>query len=231
MRSVSTQSYRSIEHLIIDGASSDGTLEVIRKNAKRNVILVSEPDLGIYDAMNKGVKLATGDIICFLNSDDIYSDQNVIKDVVCQMKSKKVDVLLTDICFISLTGKIRREYSARNFSPSKLKIGWMPPHPGMFLSSKKFFEAGLFNVDYKIAGDYEFCIRLFNLDQIFWSYYSRRTVHMAPGGVSSSGLKSQYILNLEVYKACQENGIDLNLLRLLLKYPKKLLEFLPRLGA
>ncbi len=223
--SVLSQSYSKIEHVIVDGASTDGTLEAIRKVASPNFIVLSEPDRGIYDAMNKGVKLATGDIVCFLNSDDVYSDQDVINDVVYQITSKSVDALLTDICFVSKSGRVVRNYSAKDFIPSKLQRGWMPPHPGMFISRKKIFEAGLFEPTYKIAGDYEFCIKLFSLPELSWSYYSRCTVEMALGGVSTSGLKSQYVLNCEVYRACRHHGIEISFLKLLLKYPQKVLEF------
>jgi len=223
--SVMSQTYSNIEHVIVDGASSDGTLDVVRKLATPNVVTVSEPDHGIYDAMNKGIKLATGDIVCFLNSDDFYLDKDVINDVVHQITSKNLDALLTDICFVSKSGRVVRNYSAKDFIPSKLQRGWMPPHPGMFVSRRKMFEAGLFDPSYKIAGDYEFCIKLFSLPELSWSYYSRCTVEMALGGVSTSGLKSQYVLNCEVYRACRQHGIEISFLKLLLKYPQKVLEF------
>ncbi|MBF9024368.1 glycosyltransferase [Rhodobacterales bacterium HKCCD6035] len=225
MKSVRSQTYTNIEHVIVDGASSDGTLDVVHKLATPDVVTVSEPDHGIYDAMNKGIRLATGDIVCFLNSDDVYSDRDVITDVVHQMASKNLDALLADICFVSKSGRVVRNYSAKDFIPSKLRVGWMPPHPGMFVTRKKIFEAGLFEPSYKIAGDYEFCIKLFNLPELSWSYYSRRAVDMALGGVSTSGLKSQYVLNCEVYRACRQHGIDINIPTLLLKYPKKIFEF------
>ena len=225
MTSVMSQTYSNIEHVIVDGASSDGTIDIVRKLATTNVVTVSEPDYGIYDAMNKGIRLATGDIICFLNSDDVYSDRDVVTDVVHQMASKNLDALLTDICFVSKSGRVVRNYSAKDFIPSKLRGGWMPPHPGMFVTRKKIFEAGLFEPSYKIAGDYEFCIKLFGLPELSWSYYSRRTVDMALGGVSTSGLKSQYILNCEVYRACRQHGINISFLKLSLKYPRKVLEF------
>ncbi len=225
LESVQSQSYKNIEHVIIDGASSDGTLDVIRNTKFPDDILISEPDQGIYDGMNKGIERSTGDLICFLNSDDVYSDQDVINDIVHQMTSKKLDALLTDVCFVSKSGRVVRNYSAKDFTPSKLKSGWMPPHPGMFILRQKIFEAGLFEPSYKIAGDYEFCIKLFRLPELSWSYYSRRTVDMALGGVSTSGLKSQYILNCEVYRACRQHGIDISFLKLLMKYPRKVLEF------
>lgn len=223
--SVMSQTYPDIEHVIVDGASIDNTLDLIRQIGAGKSVILSEPDKGIYDAMNKGVNLATGDIVCFLNSDDAYSDHNVINDIVHQILSNDLDVLLTDICFVSKSGRVVRNYSAKDFIPSKLQRGWMPPHPGMFISRKKIFEAGLFEPSYKIAGDYEFCIKLFSLPELSWSYYSRRTVDMALGGVSTSGLKSQYVLNCEVYRACRQHGIDISIFTLLLKYPQKVLEF------
>lgn len=227
--SVLSQSYSNIEHIVIDGASSDETVKTIHKMKSPNLVLISEPDQGIYDAMNKGVSLSTGDIICFLNSDDVYADPEVIMEVVHQMASKNLDVLLTDVCFVSKMGEVIRNCSAKNFVPRKLESGWMPPHPGMFVSRKKIFEAGMFNMAYTIAGDYEFCIKLFSLPELAWSYYARQTVRMALGGVSTSGIKSHYVLNREVYRACREHGINISFLKLLSKYPKKTLEFLPRI--
>lgn len=225
--SVLSQSYTDIEHIVVDGASSDGTLEAIHRMNLSNLDLISEPDQGVYDAMNKGVGRSTGDIICFLNSDDIYSGPEVIKDVVHEMTTKNLDVLLTDVCFVSKTGEVIRNYTAKDFVPRKLDSGWMPPHPGMFVSRKKMLEAGLFNKTYKIAGDYEFCIKLFGLPDLSWSYHAKQTVRMALGGLSSSGIRSQYTLNREVYRACLEHGIKISFLKLLLKYPKKTIEFVP----
>ena len=229
VQSVLIQTYQNIEHIIIDGASSDCTCGVIDEVSGPNQILISEPDCGIYDAMNKGIYLSKGDLICFLNSDDVYASPSVIEEVVHQVMSKNLDVLLTDVCFVAESGEVIRNYSAQNFVPKKLESGWMPPHPGMFVSRKKILEAGMFNTTYKIAGDYEFCIKLFSLRDLSWSYFSKQTVRMALGGVSTSGIKSQYVLNREVHRACREHGVNISVLKLLLKYPKKILEFLPRI--
>ena len=224
--SVLSQAYSNIEHVIVDGASSDGTLDVVRKLATPNIVTVSEPDHGIYDAMNKGIRLATGDIVCFLNSDDRYSDFDVISDVVAQFTGAELDLLLSNVGIISKKkpDRLVRKYSARNFSPSKLSYGLMPPHPGMFASKRLMDKVGLFKADYKIAADFDYVCRIFKINGVKYSHLDRTTVYMNAGGVSNSGFKSKITLNQEVLRAAKENSIKMGIFSLFIKYFYKIFE-------
>ena len=224
LESVRVQSYPKIEHIIIDGESSDGTLKIIEKYRGHPLMVVSEADFGIFDAMNKGLRYASGEIICFLNSDDYYRDDNVLDDVVSHFNQVKCDIVLGDIEFFDLRRPLRivRKYSAQRFKPYRLKFGWMPPHPGFFARKSVYNEFGLFDNSYRIAGDFEFISRVFSSQDIEFSYLKRVVVKMAVGGISTAGLKSKVQLNREVMRACRRNGIKTNWLYLMMKYPVKL---------
>jgi len=226
LTSVKSQSYQNIEHIVIDGASSDQTVQTVHKMKSPNVVLISEPDQGIYDAMNKGIGLSTGDIICFLNSDDRYSDRDVIGDVVAQFVALELDLLLSDVGFISTKKRDRviRKYSAKNFSVNKLSKGLMPPHPGMFASRRLIDKAGLFKIDYKIAADFDYVCRIFKIEGLKYSHLDKTTVYMNVGGASNSGLKSKIILNQEVLRAAKENNIKIGIFSLIIKYFYKIFE-------
>lgn len=225
IQSVVDQDYSEIEHIIIDGASTDKTVEILKKVSIPDK-LISEPDLGIYDAMNKGLTLSTGDIVCFLNSDDQYAHNRVISTVVSEMTDNHLDALATDVVFFNskAPGKIVRRFISRRFSSDGFSWGWMPAHPGLFLSKRVISATGLFNSDYKIAGDFDYIIRVFHQKKWRYKYLPEVTVRMLIGGVSTRGLRSKITLNLEMLKACRENGIKTNLIKILLRYPLKLLE-------
>lgn len=224
--SVLSQSYLNIEHIVIDGASSDQTVQTVHKMKSPNVVLLSEPDTGIYDAMNKGLGLSTGDIICFLNSDDRYSDGNVISDVVAQFAGNELDLLLSDVGFVSpkKTERVVRKYSAKNFSVNKLSKGLMPPHPGMFASRQLMDKVGSFKTDYKISADFDYVCRIFKTEGLKYFHMDKTTVYMNIGGASNSGLKSKIILNQEVLRAAKENNIKIGFFSLILKYFYKIFE-------
>ncbi|QPI86681.1 glycosyltransferase [Rhodobacterales bacterium HKCCA1288] len=224
LNSVRLQTYRNIEHIIIDGGSTDGTLKIVERFLSDRVKVVSEPDFGVYDAMNKGLLLATGDIVCFLNSDDRYIDENVIDEVVSHFSSAGPDIVLADVNFFDprRPQRIIRKYPAFRFNPSSLKFGWMPPHPGFFCRRKIYDKFGSFDVSYKIAGDFDFIARVFSSDRISYSYLNKVAVSMATGGISTSGLKSKITLNREVMRACKQNRIRTNWLFLMMKYPLKM---------
>jgi glycosyltransferase involved in cell wall biosynthesis len=227
VKSVVDQDYSEIEYIVIDGASTDRTLEVVKEVSIPDK-LISEPDCGIYDAMNKGLALSTGEVVCFLNSDDQYAHNKVISTVVSEMTNDHLDALVTDVVFFNSKspGKVVRRFISRRFSPDGFSWGWMPAHPGLFLSKKVISETGLFKPEYKIAGDFDYIIRAFHQKKWRYKYLPDVTVRMLIGGVSTKGLRSKIILNSEMLKACRENGIKTNLIKLLLRYPLKLLELL-----
>lgn len=225
--SVNKQSYKNLEHIFIDGGSKDNTVFLINKHSKKKSQLISEQDRGIYDAMNKGLKLANGEIIAFLNSDDVYAHDNVIENVVNEMQKNRLDCLAGDVYLVkhSDISKIIRRSSSKRFNVSRIAYGWMPSQPALFFRKSVYDRVGLFSTNYRIAGDFEFVARAFLVKDIKYKYISDVLVYMRLGGVSTGGLLSTLLLNKEVMKACRENGIKTNWFKLLSKYPYKFLEY------
>lgn len=223
--SVLNQTYKDIEYIIVDGASTDGTVEVVQSYGDKIAKFVSEPDKGLYDAMNKGIALATGDVIGILNSDDFYIDQYVIENIVKLFEEKEIDSLFADLIYVRPENldKTVRYYDSSQFKPEKFAYGWMPAHPTFFVKKSAYDKYGLFKTDYKIAADYELLVRFLYKYKLPYFYFQKPIIKMRVGGVSTSGFKSNWILNQEIIRACQENGIDTNMFKVLSKYPKKFL--------
>jgi len=228
LRSVANQTHHNIEHIVVDGASTDQTLTIIKNQGKHVARIISEPDEGIYDAMNKGVSVATGNIVGILNADDIYAHSNVLKNVAKIMQEKNLDALLGDVEFFHPENPERliRRYRSERFSPNRIARGWMPAHPAMFLHKQIYDNFGLYKTDYQIAADFEYVARIFYGDQLNYYHVPEVLVHMNTGGVSTGGWRNSLVLNREVLRACRENNIPTNLFLLLSKYPAKLSEFL-----
>lgn len=228
VQSVLGQNYPNIEYIIVDGGSNDGTIDIINKYKDRVAKFISEKDKGIYDGMNKGIRLASGDIIGILNSDDFYYDNNVISNVVKEFEIKNVDSVFADLVYINGNQKIVRYYSSSNFNPKKFAYGWMPAHPTFFIKRKIYEKYGLFKTDYEIASDYELLVRLLARYRISYSYIPKVLVKMRTGGLSTRTLKSNWILNKEILRVCAENGIKTNIFKVLSKYPTKIFQLINR---
>lgn len=228
LRTVAEQSYPNVEHIIIDGASSDGTLDVVKRYPHPSCVL-SEPDLGIYDAMNKGIAQCTGDIVGILNADDFYPHQGVLQRVAKEFEKPGIEATIGDICFVDPNNLHRkvRYYSARRWSPGRFARGFMPPHPAFFTWKRNYETLGYYKLGYKIASDYELLVRFLAVHKLSYGYIPEPLVHMRAGGVSNESLKSRYVLNREIVQACTENGIQTNLFLLSLKYFEKVFEYLP----
>jgi glycosyltransferase involved in cell wall biosynthesis len=225
--SVLNQSYVNIEYIIIDGGSTDGTIDIIKSNVNKfsnNLIWISESDNGIYDAINKGISLASGDLIGILNSDDIFFNQLVIEEIVNFHLSHKIDASIGNVVQIDSRNKIIRGYNSKSWVPSKLKIGFMPPHPSIFIRRDIFSKLGMYKIDYKIAADYELIIRFFLIHKITWKYSNITTTSMLIGGVSSSGVKSYNIVTEEISKALKINSVKFSKLILRLRIVWKVFE-------
>lgn len=223
--SVSGQTFGNVEHIIVDGGSTDGTLEIINKHVSLITKWVSEPDNGIYDAMNKGIKMATGEVIGFLNADDIYARPDVLVRASEVMGKNGIQACYSDVVYVrDDLHTVVRYYCSRRFSPDKLAYGWMPAHPTLFLNSKLFKRYGMFKTDYLIAADFELVARLFGAHKVQYSYLPGVAVKMRLGGVSTKNIKSNITLSKEIVRACRENGINTSFPRVLLKYPLKILE-------
>jgi glycosyltransferase involved in cell wall biosynthesis len=229
IESVFAQGYSDIEYIIVDGASSDGTMTIVDEYKDRIAMVISEPDKGIYDAMNKGIKLATGDVIGILNSDDFYQNNDVVRDVVCQFDSfPSSDLVFGDVVFVAPDNleKIIRFYQSGHFKPWKLRFGWMPPHPATFIKKRAYNLVGLYSLDFKISSDYEMFVRLFLVNKLQFSRINKVLVKMRAGGVSTASIKSRFLLNKEIVKACRKNGVYTNLMFVVSKLPFKLMELI-----
>jgi glycosyltransferase involved in cell wall biosynthesis len=230
LRSVLEQTYPNIEHIVVDGASTDGTIQVISKTPNRVARMLSEPDHGIYDAMNKGIACASGDILCFLNADDVYAGPHVIESAAKEMAAHRLDALFGDVAFFRAgePQKIIRRYRSHMFTPERISSGWMPAHPALFMRREIYNDLGGFKTHYRIAGDFEFIARAFCRGALHYKHIPQVMVLMQAGGVSTAGLRSKLKLNKEVLQACRENGIQTNLFKILSKYPAKILELFLR---
>jgi glycosyltransferase involved in cell wall biosynthesis len=228
LESVASQDHGDIEHIVVDGASTDGTIEVLERNRGGLAKLITEPDRGIYDAMNKGIAASTGQVICFLNADDTYSESTVLAKVAEHMSDETLDAVFGDAEFVKGNDarRVIRRYRSDKFRPARIAWGWMPAHPALFLRRRAFEQAGKFRTDYRIAGDFELVARMFHGDALRYKYIPEVLVRMRTGGASTSGWRSTVLLNREVLRACRENGISTNLLMILSKYPFKAAEFL-----
>lgn len=209
IKSVCGQSYPDIEYIIIDGVSKDGTLDIIKKYESKLNKIISEPDQGIYDAMNKGIGLATGDIIGILNSDDIYIDSEVIGSVVSAMQNKNTDTCYGDLQYVKRedTTKIVRYWKSGYFSKNKFKYGWMPPHPTFFVRKKIYERYGDFNKNFFIAADYELMLRFLYKHEVSTVYIPRVLVKMRTQGSSRPGLYNTVRMICEEYEIWKSNGL------------------------
>lgn len=211
LESVSSQDYSNIEHLIIDGESNDDTLKLIRTSATNNpkIKIFSEPDNGIYDALNKGILLSTGNIIGFLHSDDFFNSNNIISRVVQKIESDDLDGLYGDLNYVNRdeTMKIIRKWKSVDYKSTLLKKGWMPAHPTLFLKKEVYQKHGLFDLSFSISADYDFMIRVFKDNRLNFGYLNEVFTNMRVGGVSNRSLKSIIIKMKEDYKVIRKNSI------------------------
>jgi glycosyltransferase involved in cell wall biosynthesis len=230
VKSVFSQTWPNIEYIIIDGSSTDGTVDFINSFSTGISRFISEPDLGIYDAINKGIKLATGDIVGILHSDDFFYNNNVIEKVAETFRLNEVDAVLGDAQFVDPENISRtvRYYSSKNFKPGKFKFGFMPAHPGFYVRRELFEKLGYYKVDYTIAADFELLMRFLLINKVEYKYLEMPFLIMRRGGVSNKSLLSNFTLNKEIVRACRENGIKTNYFFIYSKYLIKMFEFFRR---
>jgi glycosyltransferase involved in cell wall biosynthesis len=230
IESVLAQTYSDIEYIIVDGNSTDATVDIVKEYEPKfcgRLRWVSEADKGLYDAMNKGVRMATGEIVGILNSDDFYNHTDCLERVGQAFEKENIDSCFADVCFVRAENldKTIRYYSSAKFNPAKFRFGFMPAHPSFFVRKKYFDEIGYYQADYEIAADYELLIRFLYTNKISYKYLPFDIIKMRTGGKSTKSLKSNYILNKEIVRACRENGIYTNMFILLFKYFAKIFEY------
>jgi len=206
--SVLSQDYEKIEYIVIDGGSKDGTVEIIEEFRDQISVFKSEPDNGIYDALNKGIQHASGEVISILHSGDLYCNENVISETIQLMIEKGSEFCFSDMVIVDdVTGKIIRYYMGNYFRKWMFRMGWMPPHPTTFINKSLFDEFGLFSTEYKIVGDYDFFVRIFFRRDINWSYLNRVTLRMRKGGASNSGFRSKKVIFHEINRSLKSNQV------------------------
>lgn len=228
IRSVASQSYSNVEYVMVDGLSKDSTLDIAKKYSAHISKLVSEKDKGIYDAMNKGVALATGDVVGILNSDDFYADENVIKDIVEVFEKTGADAVYADLIYVHRddTTKTVRRWEAGAYRTGQFLKGWMPPHPTFFVKKSIYDKWGSYNLSLRSAADYELMLRFIHKHHISVAYLPRVITHMRTGGQSNVTLRNRIKANMEDRAAWKMNGLKPGLFTLYRKPLSKLLQYI-----
>ena len=231
LESVKKQDYPNIEHIIIDGASTDNTLQIVKEYPSVSRI-VSEPDSGIYDAMNKGIKIATGNIIGILNSDDIFADNSIIGDVAKVFERTEIDAVYGNLSYFRSgeEDKVVRLWRTKPYYERFFEDGELPPHPTLYVRKEIYDEIGVFRTDYKIAADIEFMLRLLKVKKAQSFFLDKIMVKMRLGGASTSGLRSYWTVTLETKRLWAENGLTYPF-KLYFIRPLKKIQQLIRLGG
>ena len=227
--SINNQTYKNVEHIIIDGASKDNTVGIIKSMANRVSQIVSEPDCGIYDALNKGIRLANGDIIGFLHADDELADPGTLACVISGFKDDDTSGVFGDLVYVDKgnINNILRYWKSRPFQSANLKYGWMPPHPTLFLRKEVYQKFGLFDLDYKIAADYEFILRILKDSKLLIEYIPSIITRMRTGGASNKSIKNIFRKSKEDYQAIRKYPLW-GILTLLFKNAGKMTQFIWR---
>ncbi len=230
LTSVANQNYPFIEHIVIDGASTDRTQKIIEQNRSKVRHFVSEPDDGIYNAMNKGIKLSSGSIVGILNGDDIFYDDGCVSAVVEAFKKKKVAAVYGNLVYVAPENMntILRYYNSERFTPKMFAYGHMPAHPAFFVHRDCYEKYGLFKEDYAIASDFELLLRFLGTHKISHCCLPKVLVKMRMGGASTRNLKSNWILNKEILRACRENNVQTNVIKVFSKYIFKVFQLINR---
>ncbi len=215
LHSVNAQTHANVEHIVIDGASSDTTLALVAEHGKRVFTLVSEPDRGIYDAMNKGIARATGDVVGLINSDDFYASPDALSKVAAAFADPNVDAVYADLCYVAQDDvqRIVRYWRSGPFAPGSFSRGWAPPHPTLFVRREFFSRLGTFDLSYSIAADVEFMMRILEVHHLRVCHIPQVLIHMRMGGTTNRNLKNIVQQNKEIWRALKKHGLDPSLAR------------------
>jgi glycosyltransferase involved in cell wall biosynthesis len=235
LRSVAAQDYPDIEHIVIDGASKDGTVALVRAHTGHVVRVVSEPDKGIYDAMNKGLALATGDVVGFLNADDMYEGTDAVTRIAAGFQpdtgpSPQLDAVYGDLILVDPVevSRIVRYWQSCPHQPGLCAQGWMPPHPTLYVRRAVLAATGGFNTDYKIQSDFELILRLFEVVELRSRYLPTTLVRMRMGGTTTGSFKNIIKGNIEAARACEVHGFGGGVAFMFKKMSRKIPQFLAR---
>lgn len=229
LKSLEQQTYHNIEYIIIDGASKDNTLDVIKSNCHRVSKVISEPDKGIYDALNKGINIATGDIVGFLHSDDLFAYPDAVKDIVKTFIDNQSDAVYADLQYVSKcdVNSVVRYWKSGNYTLDKINRGWMPPHPTFYMKNSCYKKFGLFDLSFRIAADYDSILRYLYLNKISMSYLPKVTIKMRVGGESNRDLTNILLKTREDIRALKNSNVPW-FPALLIKNISKIPQFIKR---
>ncbi len=227
IESVINQTYSNIEYIVVDGASKDATVDIIKSYGDKITKFVSEPDKGIYDAMNKGFQMATGDYLAVLNSDDLYIHNEVIEWVARELESKKTDSLFADLIYVDEqnTDKNVRYWKSNEFVSGSFKKGWHPAHPTFFVKNEVYKKYGYFDLSFKLAADFELMLRFLERYQISSCYLPKPIIKMRLGGTTNKNFKNIYNQNIECYRAFKTNHLKVSILYPAFRLIPKFLQF------
>lgn len=229
IESVFSQTYSNIEYVIIDGNSIDNTVKIINQYNDQLSYFISEKDNGIYDAMNKGIKASTGDVVGILNSDDLYQDSTVIQTIMDQFNQDlNLDIVFGDLVYVKSDNidKVVRYWKSRPYFKKYFEMGNVPPHPSLFVKRKVYEQAGYFDLNYKLAADYEFMLRIFKKYNFNSSYVNKIIVKMRLGGATNQSLSNIKRQNIEIINAWKNNNLNVPLLLMPLRLLKRLFQFI-----
>ncbi|MDF2431911.1 MAG: hypothetical protein JWP44_1542, partial [Mucilaginibacter sp.] len=225
IESVITQTYKNIQYIIIDGGSNDSTISIIDKYKDFIDIFISEPDNGLYDAMNKGIRMADGKVIGMLNADDFFTDRNVISKIAGVFMAQNANILYADLDFINTRGDIVRKWRSGRYKHNMFSWGWMPPHPTFYCKRKLFDEMGYYDLEYGTAADYELMLRFMHFNKVNAIYLKEVTIMMQIGGISNKSFSNRVKGLLSDMKAMRNNGILFPFITLLLKPLRKIIQY------
>jgi glycosyltransferase involved in cell wall biosynthesis len=227
VQSVAAQDHSDIEHIVIDGGSRDGTLDILERNKSRISRIVSEPDRGIYDAMNKGVALATGDVVGFLNADDWFAHAGVLSRVAAQFGNPEIDACYADLVYVDQSNpeSIVRYWKSRPYRDGLCERGWMPAHPTFYVRRGIYQRHGVFDLRYRLQADYEICMRFLAVKHVRAVYVPEIWVRMRMGGATNRSIRNVWRGNLEAWHAARQSGLDVSPLFILQKLASRLPQF------
>lgn len=226
IQSVASQDHPEIEHIIVDGGSTDGSLEIISA-AKSVTQYISEPDKGIYDAMNKGISMATGEVVGMLNADDFYARTDAISLIASAFLDEKTDICYADLVYVGKDdlSRIVRYWKSKPFVPGLFKQGWMPAHPTFFIRRHYFSELGMYDLNFKLQSDFELTMRYLEVFRLYAVYLPVILIKMRVGGASNQSIQNVIKGNFEAYKSCKKNNLKISIFFNVIKVMSRLPQF------